>query len=613
MPITNLEREIRFSNFTLEEYSVLSDNYKKQLLSLMEHDNGFLAILESKGTYIKPKKSLQNEAEELSHNEVEPIANFGKSVLKFLVTGVKGFDDLCIAISVVLMTGGVVLFTCITLVIGIILYAVTIIPFATLIAGLAKIDKTLGSYIHTSDDKNVKKYAKLSENIQKQVGGVKDIKDLEKLINISEALNDIIEYPNQSMVVEAHQLVSVINSISERVSIMETSKFDILSMRMDNISDLAPKNLTHNFNTNGIMESTTFGEDATDVFMTLESIVSKPMLSNEGLLQGIIAITTEACSEKSIGKFFNSYKETVKYELLHESFLDLPIIAASNYSIEYVKERCGDVPEIMESCEIMDSALGEIIDSCIEEVKEDGFNPNQLDLGGLTPLPVASRKVGDLICDICDADTDEELTEAMLSLGRVNNIIQEIYYVTIHEDGSEMIIESDAGKAARMASNKAERAFAKSATKDKTGGVGQAVKRTVDPMEKFIQKQYKILKEKDANERRKVILTGGTVPKVLRWIKRGVGLLAGAAVGQVIPAAAIITGITFIGYIATDKYLDRKERAKIMRELEDEIMICNEKIDDSRGDDNKQKKYELMRIRNNLQRTRDKIHYGLKD
>ena len=132
-------------------------------------------------------------------------------------------------------------------------------------------------------------------------------------------------------------------------------------------------------------------------------------------------------------------------------------------------------------------------------------------------------------------------------------------------------------------------------------------------MEKFIDQQYTKLKEKDAAERREVIIKGGCVPKVMRWIKRGIKILILGAVGQVIPAAAIISGITFIGYIATDKYLDRKERAKIMRELEDEIMICNEKIDDSRGDDNKQKKYELMRIRNNLTRTRDKIRFGLKD
>ena len=611
MSITNLERKIRFSNFTLEEYEVLSNDYRRQLLSVLEGENAFHAILESKSTYIKPKKTLQDEAAKLAKHGTEAVANFGKAVLKFLATGAKGFDDLCIAISIVLMAGGVTVSTCITLIIGVILYAITIIPFATLIAGLAKIDKALGNYLHPNKDKDVQKFIKLSKNIQKQTEGIKDIRDLEKLIKVSESLDDILDNPEVLALEEARVLANVINEIDHRVQTMESSRYDIISMEMDIHSDLAPKNLSHQFGESGVMEAVTFGEDDTDVFMTLESIVSKPMLSGEGLLHGVISITTEACSEKSILQFLNTYKETVKYELVHENYSDLPIAMASVNALDYVRERCSDLPEVMESCDYMDQILVAVIDSCIEEVKEEGFNPNPFGIGSLTPLPVASRKVGELLCDICDAKDDNALTEAMLSFGRVTNIIRENYYVDVAEDGTEMMIESDAGKVARNVSSKVEGEFAKVAKKDKTKGVAQAVKRTIDPMEKFIQKQYKTLKEKDANERRKVIIAGGTVPKVLRWIKRGVGLLAGAAVGQVIPAAAIITGITFIGYIATDKYLDRKERAKIMRELEDEIMICNEKIDDSRGDDNKQKKYELMRIRNNLQRTRDKIHYGL--
>ena len=39
--------------------------------------------------------------------------------------------------------------------------------------------------------------------------------------------------------------------------------------------------------------------------------------------------------------------------------------------------------------------------------------------------------------------------------------------------------------------------------------------------------------------------------------------------------------------------------------------MVNEKIDDARGDSNKQKKYELMRIRNKLNRTHDNIKFNL--
>ena len=56
MSINNIERKIRFSNFTLEEYHTLSNHYKGNLLALLENDSHFNSILESKQNYIKPVK-----------------------------------------------------------------------------------------------------------------------------------------------------------------------------------------------------------------------------------------------------------------------------------------------------------------------------------------------------------------------------------------------------------------------------------------------------------------------------------------------------------------------------------------------------------------------------
>jgi hypothetical protein len=328
--------------------------------------------------------------------------------------------------------------------------------------------------------------------------------------------------------------------------------------------------------------------------------------------------------------FLRCYKNTANYEFTHPNYSDIPLLPASGTILEYAKSRCVGNTELMESIDTMGEILGSVIDEAYNEVMDEmaqggaqvtcanpsttetGFNPDPFNIGNLTPFPVASRKVGYTLCEIDRAETDDEITEAMLNFARVSAIIEANYTVEEMDNGGYIIIESDAGKVARRASDKANQKFAKAATKDKTGGVKAAVKRTLDPMEKFIQQQYDTLKEKDANERRNIILKGGAGPKVMRWIKRSIGLLCGSAVGSVVPAAAVITGITFIGYIASDKYLDGKERAKLLRELEDEIMICNEKIDDSRGDDNKQNKYELMRIRNQLTRTSEKIRLGLK-
>ena len=46
-------------------------------------------------------------------------------------------------------------------------------------------------------------------------------------------------------------------------------------------------------------------------------------------------------------------------------------------------------------------------------------------------------------------------------------------------------------------------------------------------------------------------------------------------------------------------------------ELEEELEIVNEKIEDSRGDEDKSKKYELMRVRSKLQKELDRINLGL--
>jgi hypothetical protein len=366
------------------------------------------------------------------------------------------------------------------------------------------------------------------------------------------------------------------------------------------------------------------------MFMTLENVIKEPLLDGTSLLHGVVSIVTDTCDRTTTLKFLQCYKNTAKYEFTHPNYSDIPLLYASNAVLEYAKERCEGSPELMETVNMLDQAMGELVDDAYDEATQEaeaggapvtcanpsttetGFNPDPFSIGSLTPFPVASRKVGYSLYEIDRAETDDEITEAMLNFGRVASIIEEHYIVQGSDAEGYLILESEAGKVARAASDKASGAFSKAATKDKTAGVKAAVKRTIDPMEKFIQQQYDTLKEKDANERRNIILKGGAAPKVMRWIKRGIGILIGSAVGQVIPAASIVTGIVFIGYIATDKYLDRRERAKLLKELEDEIMICNEKIDDSRGDDNKQNKYELMRIRNQLNRTSEKIRLGLK-
>lgn len=69
--------------------------------------------------------------------------------------------------------------------------------------------------------------------------------------------------------------------------------------------------------------------------------------------------------------------------------------------------------------------------------------------------------------------------------------------------------------------------------------------------------------------------------------------------------------IAIVVQYALKKTTLRSERKKIILELEQELEIIEEKIEDAKGDGNKQAKYALMRTRNDLKTAISKIRYGL--
>ena len=55
----------------------------------------------------------------------------------------------------------------------------------------------------------------------------------------------------------------------------------------------------------------------------------------------------------------------------------------------------------------------------------------------------------------------------------------------------------------------------------------------------------------------------------------------------------------------------KSEKRQLLMELEEELMMVNEKIEDARGDGNRQAKYDLMRTRNALQNAIRRLKYGI--
>ena len=275
----------------------------------------------------------------------------------------------------------------------------------------------------------------------------------------------------------------------------------------------------------------------------------------------------------------------------------------------------GDLKEVIDS---IDEIMDEIEDFIEESVKNfmyeqalgASFKPDPFDVYQLTPFPVATRTLERSLIEIANADTDEALESAMMNYARLESAYN-------HMVLTEAAKKSDKGKSkdkgantrefVRNASNKVNNTV-RSAGK-KMDAAANGVKRIVDPMETFIADTINKIKKADQNERRNIIIKGGVAPKVMRWLKRGIGLVVVGSLGS---TGAIISGIGLLAMIASDAHCDQKERVKILRELEDELDIVNEKIEDSRGDENKQKKYELMRIQKKLKTDIDRIKLRLK-
>lgn len=334
---------------------------------------------------------------------------------------------------------------------------------------------------------------------------------------------------------------------------------------------------------------------------------------NQMILDEIKNVLTGATMEGIDSNLVERFTELYRYQLEHvEEYPDLPVVRQFDHMIRHV---------VNESVETNDLKLrvmtlqDDLMKGVQKENFEAGFCPNQRNMNELTPMDptmrmqsyptypaeACERSCARLIDNIIFAKDDEELTEAFMVLARMEQLVNEQYSVC-----EGVIIEGSTSMAARSATRSVTRKISNTSRKVKT-----SVKKALDPMEKFIENTMTKAKKADSEERRNIILRGGVVPKITRWLKRAIPIAAGLVVGKAIPVAAVLSAIAFLGWIATDKALDHREKAKILKELDDEIEIVNEKIEDARGDSNKQKKYELMRIRNKLNRTRDNVKLNL--
>lgn len=197
-------------------------------------------------------------------------------------------------------------------------------------------------------------------------------------------------------------------------------------------------------------------------------------------------------------------------------------------------------------------------------------------------------------------------------------------YIVDIDDDNTMDVAMEAGavaksvrKGAYKASDKSRKLASKvDAARKDNHRTKEAIKRGVDPFINSINKWINDVRKMDNEERRNRIITNQFKLKLLKAFRKVMGMITGTVVLTVALGTVVGVGIALISLItavAIDKAIDDKTRRQLINELQTELDVVNEKIEDSRGDENKAKKYELIRIKKKLENDLDRVKYRLKE
>lgn len=115
--------------------------------------------------------------------------------------------------------------------------------------------------------------------------------------------------------------------------------------------------------------------------------------------------------------------------------------------------------------------------------------------------------------------------------------------------------------------------------------------------------------------KRDKLLQGRPQLKLSRFIKSSIVTLGGATGAAALFGPAVAAVLVAIGLLCRKELMSRtekREKQRILLELETDLKLCKEKIEDAKSENDKKKKYQLMRIESSLEKEITRIKYGLR-
>ena len=240
----------------------------------------------------------------------------------------------------------------------------------------------------------------------------------------------------------------------------------------------------------------------------------------------------------------------------------------------------------------------------------------------------AIDKFNSLVESIFFEDTEIEL-ESFIELYEITEALCE-YESTM--EVSSRIITKGTEKTTKAIGNASARGAGMSSVKSNVGRVKRGARIAEDRASEAVNRKIDDIINFTRSRNREKIITGSNTIKLSRDLKT---LITAAIIAILGPTAALkiggmglqgvkiaastaglLGGIKILIGIMAVKAMNKKtkesERKKILVELETELKIVKEKIEDAKGDNAREQKYQLMRIEANLEKEIMRIKHGLR-
>ena len=225
----------------------------------------------------------------------------------------------------------------------------------------------------------------------------------------------------------------------------------------------------------------------------------------------------------------------------------------------------------------------------------------------------AVEEFNNLVESLFFDESDEDMNiKDLVKLYKVTEALCE-YESTM--EASSRIITKGTEKVTRAIGNASSKSHGMSKSDSKIGQLKRGAKIVDDRASDAINRKIDEIINITKDSKREKLITGKNTVKLGKALKTIIMLFGSKHVAFKLLGPIKGTGvmiITMLAGYALSKRTEEREKKRILLDLETELKITREKIEDAKGDNAKQQKYELMRIEATLEKEITRIKHGLR-